>query len=316
MVIFLYGSDAYRLKEAKDELVNRYKAKYSSGMNLFAVDLFEPDGMDMLENVLKSSSFFNEHKLLVCKNAFGKKTAGESLTRHIQDQDIAGTPDITLILAETLAGKELETKNKELFRLLSGGKSMVKEFEPLSGEKLSEWIRKEFTVRNCSIGTAAVRRLVNIVGNDSWAVMSEVEKLANYKKGEVTSADIQALVQSQADMNIFDLVDAIGAKDRRRALELLYRELKTGRDPYYILTMVIYQFRNLLTIKDLLRRDHPESGISQKAKLHPFVVKKALKSPFELEGAIEVYGKLLVIDSGFKMGELDLTDSLYGLALA
>ena len=116
-------------------------------------------------------------------------------------------------------------------------------------------------------------------------------------------------------MNIFDLIDALGAKNRLQATELLYKELKTGRDPYYILTMAIYQFRNMLTIKDLRNRNYSEVEISKKAKLHPFVVKKALKNPFELEEALKTYGKLLAIDTSFKTGQSDLSNSLYGLVI-
>jgi len=321
MLVFLYGSDAYRLKQAGDDIVNRYKTKYPSGMNLFAVNLSESDGMDVLESAIKSSSFFNEHKLIVCKNSFGKKTASELLAGYIKDFGIAGTSDITLISAETLAGKELETKNKELFKLLSGGKNMVKEFEPMQGEKLFEWTRKEFEVRGCSVEPNAVRNLVAMVGNDSWAVVNEIDKLASYKGhpctnkddpcSEVTSADIRELVHAKIDMNIFDLIDALGAKNRQRAVELLYRELKTGRDPYYILTMITYQFRNILTVKDLQKRSFSEAEIARKAKLNPFVVKKTVRSPFNMPESLKIYNSLLDIDSGFKAGQINLEDSLF-----
>lgn len=313
MLFFLYGSDAYRLKQAKDGLVSRYKLKYPGGMNRFYFDLSEQTDISHLENAIKSSSFFNEHKLIVCKNIFSKKATAELIAGWIKEYAITRATDITLMAVEDLTEKELIAKNGEVFKLLSGDKNIVKNIEPLSGAKLAEWARKEFEARGCSIEPAVLNSLLNMAGNDSWAVINEVEKLTAYKTDKITVADIQNLVHAKVDMKIFDLIDALGAKNRPKAMELLYKELKTGRDPYYILTMIIYQFRNILTIKDLQKRSHSESEIIQKTKIHPFVVKKALKSPFQPEEAARIYSQLLAIDTGFKISKIDLEDSLYGL---
>lgn len=315
MIVFLYGSDSYRLKQVKDDLVSRYKLKYPGGINRFNFDISEQADIDLFENAIKSSSFFNEHKLIVCKNIFSKKPATELIAGHIKEQDIAHTPDITLIAVENLTEKELTAKSRELFKLLSGDKNIVKNIEPLSRAKLAEWAGKEFEARGCSIEPHALNNLINMVGNDSWAIINEIEKLTAYKTDKITATDIQNLVHAKVDMNIFDLIDALGAKNHPKAMELLYKELKTGRDPYYILTMIIYLFRNLLTIKDLQKRSHSESEIIQKAKVHPFVVKKALKSPFQPEEATRVYSQLLALDTGFKAGQIDLEDRLCQLAL-
>ncbi len=313
MIIFLYGSDAYRLKQAKEDLVKRYQTKYSSGMNLFTLDLAETDSIDKLKGAFKNSSFFNEHRLVVSKNVFDKKAVAVDVHEQIKEQGIAKSPEITLIIAENLTAKELAAKNKELFKFLSDTKNTVKEFEPLSGDKLSEWIKKEFVSKRASIGQTAIKELIETAGVDSWSLINEIDKLTNYKTGEVTSADIRNMVTAKADMNIFDLIDALGTKDRQRAIKLLYQELKTGRDPYYILTMIIYQFRNILMIKDLQKRGHSESEIGQKTKLHPFVIKKISRSSFDSTQAARIYAQLLALDTGFKTGEINLEDSLYNL---
>lgn len=325
MIVFLYGSDAYRLKQAKDDLVNRYKAKYPGGINRFYFDFSEQTDIDLFENAVKSYSFFNEHKLLVCKNIFSRKTTTELIANCIKKYAIAQVADITLIAVENFTEKELLAKNTEVFKLLFNDKNIVKNIEPLSGARLAEWAGKEFKARKCSIEPNVLNSLINMTGNDSWAIINEIDKLVNYKGhpcsskddpcSEITAADIQNLVKAKIDMNIFDLVDALGAKNHQRAIELLYRELKTSRDPYYILTMVIYQFRNILTVKDLQKRNHSEFEISRKAKLHPFVAKKALKSPFEISEATKIYGQLLAIDTGFKTSQIDLEESLYSLAI-
>lgn len=316
MIIFLYGSDAYRLKQAKEEIVSRYKNKYPSGMSLFRIDMSETSDSDILERTLKSPSFFNEHKLVICTNIFSKKTSAELIAGKLKEYGLSEASDITLTVVENMSGKELNTKHKDLFKILTDKKNRVQEIEPLQGSELTGWIRAEAKLRGCSFESAALRNLVEIVGNDSWAIINELDKLTSYKTGEIAGGDIANLVTSKTDLNIFELIDALGTNNKKKALELLYKELATGRDPYYILTMFIYQFRNMLTIKDLQKRGLSEGEITRKSKLNPFVVRKITKNTIREDETIKIYGKLLFLDTGFKTGKLDLVNSLYNIILS
>lgn len=314
MLIFLYGSDSYRLKQAKEEVVKRYQAKFQSGMNLFTADLSESSGQDIFEDALKSSSFFNEHKLIVCKNVFDKKASAEFMATKIKEFDLPGIADATVIIAENLTEKDMNAKHKDLFKALNNEKSKVQAVEGLEGEKLSEWIRSEVKSRGAAIEPSAVKSLVEIVGKDSWALINEIEKLANYSE-VIKASDVAVLVNARQDLNIFNLTDSIGAKNTKKTLELLYKELNSGRDPYYILTMMIYQLRNTLIVKDLQGRGLSEFEIARKAKLNPFVVGKIARNSFELSRAKNIYSRLLDLDTGFKMGRLNLENSLYNIIL-
>jgi DNA polymerase-3 subunit delta len=315
MIIFLYGSDPYRIKQAKDGYIARYKAKHPSGLNFFSFDLSETDGISQVEDSLRNSSFFQEHKLIVCKNYFSKKISADKIFEYIKKYGLQNSGDSTLMIVEDLTEKELASKHKELLNELLAKNNTVKTFEPLAGSALGDWIQKEFEIRKCRISKASAELLAEMVGNDSWALMNEIEKLTSYRKeGEVNGKDIVDLVSTKIDLNIFDLIDAIASKNRTKSLSLMYNEMKTGRDPYYILTMITYQFRNILAVKDLKERGLAEMEITRKTRLHPFVVKKSLRSPFILEQAKNIYGSLLTIDTGFKTGRLDIRDSLFSLA--
>lgn len=315
MVIFLYGTDSYRLKEAREEMMKRYKYKYPSGINFFVFDVSEPNELENLEKVLKSSSFFNEHKLVIISNSFLKKNIAEKLSAIFNSYDIGKSSDITLIVSENSTEKDLGTKNKELSKTLLQSK-MVKNFEPLTGSKLEEWIINGFKSRLCQINTNALRRLTSLTGNDSWRLANEIDKLTAYKAGkEVTVKDIESLVSGSESSNVFELTDAISLGNRKKAIELLYFNIFTGQDPYYLLTMIVHHFRNVLIVKGLSTSGQSEPEIVKKTKLHPFVVKKSLRSKFSLEDGTRVYKSLLELDSGFKNGAIDLKDELSGLLI-
>ncbi len=295
--------------------MKRYKYKYPSGINFFVFDVSEPNELENLEKVLKSSSFFNEHKLVIISNSFLKKNIAEKLSAIFNSYDIGKSSDITLIVSENSTEKDLGTKNKELSKTLLQSK-MVKNFEPLTGSKLEEWIINGFKSRLCQINTNALRRLTSLTGNDSWRLANEIDKLTAYKAGkEVTVKDIESLVSGSESSNVFELTDAISLGNRKKAIELLYFNIFTGQDPYYLLTMIVHHFRNVLIVKGLSTSGQSEPEIVKKTKLHPFVVKKSLRSKFSLEDGTRVYKSLLELDSGFKNGAIDLKDELSGLLI-
>ncbi len=319
MIVFIYGSDSYRLRQAREDIISRYKAKYSSGINLFSLDLSVAENTESLETSLKTSSFFNEHKLIVCRNVFGNKQSAEDFLKLIKENKAEKATDITLVVAENLGEKELTTKHKELFKLLSDKDNVVKVIEPLSEARLTEWVKNEFKIRNCSIKEPAIKNLTDATGSDSWALTNEIEKLSAFKNGEeVTASDIAEMTSNETELSIFDLVDAIGSQNKPKALELLYRELKSGREPYYILTMIVYQFRNLLMVEGLSSQGLAQTEIAKKAGLHPFVVKKAMScvSKFKPEDLKLKYKTLLDIDTNSKQGIVNLSDSLYKFVTA
>ncbi len=317
MLIFLYGSDAYRLKEAKQNIIKEYRKKYSSGMNVFDFDLSDAGNLERLINTVKSSSFFSEHKLIALSNVFAKKLTADKVIDIVNKYGISSVTDTTLLFSEPSHERELIAKSKDLFTLVNSKSSLVKTFNPLDGASLSRWIQKEFELRNCSINLNALNKLITVVGNDSWALINEIEKLAAYRqRGEVSIEDVGLLVNQTKELNIFDLMDAIASRNSKRSIELLYLNLASSADPYYLMSMITGQFRNLLSIKDLNENGFSQVEIVKKTGLHPFVVRKtqAQINNFRIDELKIKYKNLLEIDVNAKRGG-GLENYLYGLIL-
>lgn len=285
MTIFLYGQDGYRLKQGLEQVLAGYKKKYSSGLNSFSFDLSDKEHQTRFEDSVKTLSFFEEAKLIIVRNTFVSKDVSEWFRDTVVGREIDKSDSVIVAVVENLSRKELEKASRELFKFLDSKSKTKRDFEYLEGAKLVNWVRSEFAVRNCSIDTSEARELVGLAGNESWRLANEIEKLANYKqKGMISSKDIKDLVSSRADLNIFDLVDAVVSKNKTRAYELLYRELKNGRDPYYLLAMMSYGFRSRA-------------------------------NRFSLEELRMAFKKLLEMDTLSKNGDLNLVDTLFEFVL-
>ncbi|MCP6718400.1 MAG: DNA polymerase III subunit delta [Patescibacteria group bacterium] len=295
MIIFLYGQDAYRSRKKLKEVIERYKKIHKTGLSLKYIDVGKLSFKDV-EDELKQTSIFKEKKLLILTNVFSntdfKKSFIKKGKKFIDSEN-------TVLFYEP---DKIDKRDALLKFLNKHAKSQ--EFELLGGLRLKSWIKKEFEVRNGKINDLVLEKFINFVDNNPWQIINEVEKLVNFKNGEqIESKDIELLIRPKVESDIFKTIDAIASKDKKRALKLLKNHLKKGDNPLYLFSMINYQFRNLLIIKDLIEKNLSPFS----AGLHPFVVRKssALANKFSFSELKKIYQTLFKVDLNIKTGKID-----------
>lgn len=317
MIIFLYGSDGYRLKESADTIVDAYYKKHQSGLSYHRFNFDQTDEFGDLANAVNSVSFFDEAKLVIVKNLlYSGQTTIKQLKALVDDFQIGEDRKTVLVFVENKASKELQKINKEIFNILSSKNNLVKEVEPLTRVKLYNWVKNKFKENGHNVSPAVVSLLINVAGNESWALANEIEKLCNYKVGgTISERDVNSLVSHQDESSIFDLVDAVGNLNKAEAFETAYKLLNAGHDGYYLLSMLTYHFENLISVADALNgnKSLSASEVAKKCNLHPFVAKKAISQSqrFTREELIKKFNHLAGLDVKSKNGVVNLEDSLY-----
>jgi len=300
MIIFLYGPDTYRSQQKLNEIIEHYQKVHKSGLNLryFDGDSEKSLNFQDFRNEIETASMFREKKLLVLKDIFSNKDFQEEFLK--QREKFVNSGNIILIYERKQADKK-----SPFFKFLKKN-SESQEFEPLEGPKLSSWIKKEFKQYNSKTDSEALAKLIEYVGNDLWRMSNEIRKLASYKK-EIGIKEIELLVRSKIETDIFKTIDAIAQKNKKQALILLHKHLEKGDSPLYLLSMINYQFRNLLVIKDLIEKHNPYNLILKKSGLHPFVVKKSYyqSQKFTLQELKKIYQKIFQADLDIKTGKVE-----------
>jgi len=191
VIIFLYGSDGYRIKENVDTIVSAYNKKYKSGMSHYRFDLDGTNKFDDFGEVLKTVSFFDEAKLVVVKNPFS--AGGDFLNKLSSlsgDLKVVADKKTVLVFIENRTEKELKKTDKDLFSFLTAKPNMAKDINYLKGTKLSNWVRGKFKENGHDVSPAVISLLINLVGSDpaksedrgasSWALANEINKISNY----------------------------------------------------------------------------------------------------------------------------------------
>lgn len=301
MIILLYGEDSYRARQKLNEIIAEYKKVHKSGLNLRYFDCQDPytSALD-LKDEARQSSMFKDKRLFVATNVFCSARTKDDFLK-ITDS-LAASDDLTLIYEESNIAK-----NDSLLKTLEK-KAKCQEFKNLTPVNLKNWAKNEFNASLAKIDAQALDVFVNYIGNDLWRMANEVKKLASFKKGEIIKTeDVAFLTEPKLETDIFKTIDAIAQKDKKNALKLIQKHLGRGDSPLYLLSMISYQFRNLLIIKDLIDRKNNFSAIAKKSGFHPFVLRKSyfLAQKFTLEELKKIYQDIFQADLDIKTGKIE-----------
>ena len=295
MIIFLYGEDSYRSKEKLSEIISRYKENHKNELNLRWLEGKDLDFQDF-KNEFQITPMFKEKKLLILSNVFSNKVFKEEF---LKNSDKLNNSDHVIVFYEDKA----VPRNDSLFKFLQK-QAKVQEFQILSGQKLKNWLKKEFSKYGANIEPQALDKLCEFVGDNLWQLSNEVKKLSTFKKGgKIEIKDVDLLVKSKINTDIFKTIDAIALGRKKQALQLLHKHLESGDSPLYLLAMINYQFRNILEIKDLIERGQSLNS----SKLHPFVVRKSYQQAqrFSFSELKKIYRKIFEVDYNIKTGRIE-----------
>lgn len=302
MILFLYGADSYRSKQKLNEIISHYKESGKTGLNLLSVDAEKTNFQDFYDN-FRTSSMFAEKKLVIVKNLFAVKQFQEDFLEQLSG--VEALKDVVVIYESQAVDERLK-----LFKVL-GKECKSQEFDLLEPKQVKAWAQKELGSQK--VNGDALNLLVSYVGNDLWRLAGELQKLSQFKAGAaIRREDVILLVRPNIETDIFKTIDALAQKNKAQALRLLQKHLDAGDEPLYLLSMVAYQFRTLLVIKELAQKGLMYNSIVKKSGLHPFVVKKNyfVCQQFSLEDLKSIYQKIFQIDTSIKTGKVDAETAL------
>ena len=141
----------------------------------------------------------------------------------------------------------------------------------------ARWIIEFAAAQGVKVEPEAARELVDSLGADLMLISSELEKLMLYvgEKKRITLGDVEALVLGAKQCSLYELTDAISAKDRPRALQVLDGLLVAGgADEAAIghLYMLAKTFRQMLVISERKVRDQRQlwQALWQGFRVPPF----------------------------------------------
>ena len=273
----IIGTDEARVKEGALKLVQRLTPADAGD---FANDIIDgtADNAEMAGQIcgnviqaLQTLPFFGGAKVVWLKNAnfladtvTGRAQASVTGFENILDVLEAGVgDDVKFVLSATSIDKRRSAykrlgklANIEVFDKPDTSKAGWEEAVMMQASK---WARE----RGLTFESGALELLVQMAGDDTRQLENELEKIDLYL-GERRRAGIntvRGLVSMSRAGVIWEIGNAIGVRDLRRALELLGILVYQGQNPIgLLLAAIVPKVRSLLLVKDLLSRHKLSTG--------------------------------------------------------
>lgn len=310
MLFLLYGQDTYRLHHRLSEIIKELKKSSKDGLSLNVInggkdktsDGFNGYSFRNFLDGFQQRSIFEKGKLLVLKNFFFNQDFKEKFLKDFEK--FLGDNNNIIFYQE---GKVL--KGDPLFKSLKK-EGKIEEFDFLKDSECKKWIKDNF--KELKISDEALDQLITSVGNDLWRMSNEIEKLLNFKKERIELMDVEVMVESRTEAGIFKTIDAIARGDKKGALKLIHDHLKKGDSPFYLLSMINYQFRNIINVKDMLERKKNYGSIIKETGLHPYVAKKTLAfaKKISMDDLKKIYRRIFQADLSIKTGKIEAEAAL------
>lgn len=149
-------------------------------------------------------------------------------------------------------------------------------FEKNSPAKLASWVGKHFEHNGVSASAAVCSAVIDYCGRDMYNLASETDKLSFFVKSqgraEVTAADVKYISTPATEYNAFALTNAIAARRRDEALEVL-KDLKMRRvEPVVVMGEVSKAVHDMAAVITLKADGLTVGEVSSILGLHEFRV--------------------------------------------
>ena len=303
------GSDEAEVKRVAAELASNLTPPGAGDFGLDVID-GAADNVDQAEGRVRSAiealqtlPFFGNTKVVLLKNINflgddqkARSAAVQSVLEELsQLVDSGFGPGITLLISAT----DLD-KRRSFYKTLLR-RAEVQVFDRLDSsragweEEALETVQQRAKKRRLQFDDDALDLFVLLTGGDTRQIENELEKIDTFleKDREVHADLVRELVPLSRAGVIFELGNALAARDLQLSLKLVRRLLDQGESAIGILLVAIVPtIRNLLLAKDLMDRNRlprPHSPFQFISAINHLPTEATDHLPRKKDGSINAY---------------------------
>ncbi len=311
----LYGSEDY----LRDSFLNELrKACFPDGGAEFGHTRFDtavPDVRALSESV-DALPFMSERSLIEV-HGFDAGKCTEEMSKDCE-RIFSDIPEYCTLVFVTDTGVSPD-KRKKIVKSMQKHGELV-DFTVQEHGRLIPWIRRRFEARGKRIDTQTAEYLVYMSGANMSGLVQEIEKIAVATQGEeISKRDIDNFASKIVEARVFEMTDALSARDYGKAARLMADLMATDEEPIMILAVIGLQFRRLYAARLGMAEGR---GMALYRELYSenrdFILKKTEKtaSSFRLKEITYILSLCAETDYAMKSSVESSTELLRGFLLS
>ena len=269
--VYLFEGPEENLKAAA--LTQLRKALLPEGLEELNETVLDAPATDALIAAAETLPFLADRRLVIVREHPALTGRGEGDDR-LKDY-IANAPD-TAVVVFLVRGKA--DARKKLYLAIKKHGNIVS-FNPMTDAELNAWIVRTFASlgKECAPQTASL--LAFTVGGGTALLRQEIDKLSALagERSVITDEDVKQVATRSIECTIFEMVDAVVARQEGRAFGLLRDMLTAGEQRLGILAMLLRQYRLLQHVKIMQYEKKPVQEIKNNLGVAPFAAERCIR---------------------------------------
>ena len=311
----LWGEEDYLRESYYSELAGLvFPNGDTGGMSLRRLD--GQPAEELVRAAVETLPFFTDRTLVELRGFNPNKCAKDEAAKLTEL--FADIPDYCTLAILPESGYDPDGRLSIIKAIKKEGTAL--EFTSPDASQLVTWIRRRCEAEGKNISRPAAEHLVYMCSPLINRLKPEIEKLAAFEQGgEITVADIDAVVERLPETRVFELTDCLAARDYDGALARLAELLSMKEQPVALLAMIGAQFRRLYAARLAMENRLGESYVRDAAGIrYDFLLKKLMTSAggFTLRGLQSAIMRCAECDYKLKSTSMEDEALLSGLILS
>lgn len=298
-LVYLFdGEEDFLKEEALGRLERELLSEETRDLNIASFRGQDADGA-AITNQLRTSPFLSPKKLIILKDAQRlAPSTRDSLISYIKNPSKS---TCLLIMSQSIK------RDDPLYQAVACHGRVVS-FPRMYGEKIDRWICERVRTygKKMPFGAAAVLR--ENIGGQLSSLAQAIEKIITYvgARSDISVEDVESVTAKSIRYRIFDLTNAIGRKDRAKALEVLSGLLQDGRRPPEIINMLFWQLKRIQRARTLLAQGVSREKVGRNLNVHNFFLEDFINQThnFPAEELDKAFELLLEAERDCRFGGL------------
>ncbi|MFZ2353740.1 DNA polymerase III subunit delta [Paucilactobacillus nenjiangensis] len=278
-VYVVLGQQSILMEQAR-EAFNQLIPEDQKVMNVGSYDMETTPLAVALDDAMSAPFFGDKRLVLVNKPYF---LTGENKSTKI-DHDLDSLenylthPEVDTILVFMAPYEKLDGRKKIVKQL----KKVAEEVSaaPLTEQVARQLVKQQVQADGYQMEQAVLDELVTRTNADYSLMAGSISKLELFdlQTKKISLDGVRGLVPQSLDQNVFDLVNAVLAKNQQLAIQHYQDLIESQEQPIMINAILVGQFRLLIQVQVLAQRGLSQGGIASEIKAHPFRVKMAMQT--------------------------------------
>lgn len=304
-IYYVFGEESYLLDRAVENIV---KLATPDGPSDFNYDLFHGKDLqgDQLRSTVETLPFMAPRRVVIVRDL------QEMDLRQLQSMEDYFTnpaPSTCLIFHAMTLQKGVDGRNSFVKKLKKA--ATVGEFKQFKVHDAEKFIEKQAHDRNMRLSDAAIAHLIQAIGPNLAEIDLAMTKIDLYlgkpdTMRRVEDTHVKDIIAETRSHTVFELTDALGAKQLEEALHILDSMLTAGEAPIMINQMIARHFRIIAKLQDPSLRNADRNQKAKAAGIPSFFLNDYQRQAahFSAQNVERILEQLVDVDIALKSSKL------------